>query len=182
ALAERGGAARLADFDLDGHRTATFRSVLYFSPERSTYGQPPVAMAGPAALMAYREAGGDAGGRFMQSLKSFLASRLFDGTFVFGCKFSLEQLVSLMLGELRTAAIRRLGATGDAVLIGRPVHFVVDAAGEVDPERDANALGRLAAAAELAGFRRVDFAYEQVAAAYEYERGLDHDELVLIDD
>ena len=182
ALAERGGAARLATFPLDGRQTATFRSVLYFSPERSTYGQVPRALAGPEALTAYRDAGGDAGGRFMQSLKSFLASRLFDGTFVFGWPFTLEQLVALMLGELRTAAMQQLGADGDAVLIGRPVHFVVDAAGDVDPERDRIALERLTRAAELAGFGRVAFAYEPVAAAYEYERGLDHDELVLIGD
>lgn len=182
ALAERRGAARLATFDLDGRPTATFRSVLYFHPERSTYGQTPRALAGPAALMGYRAAGGDAGGRFMQSLKSFLASRLFDGTFVFGWKFTLEQLVALMLGELRAAAMAQLGAAGDAVLIGRPVHFVVDAAGDVDPERDRAALDRLTRAATLAGFQRVAFAYEPVAAAYEYERGLDHDELVLIGD
>lgn len=182
ALAARGGAARLATFALDGHQTATFRSVLYFSPERATYGQAPRALAGPEALMGYRAAGGDAGGRFMQSLKSFLASRLFDGTFVFGWKFTLEQLVALMLGELRAAAMAQLGADGDAVLIGRPVHFVVDAAGEVDAERDRTALERLTRAAELAGFRRVAFAYEPVAAAHEYERGLDHDELVLIGD
>ena len=182
ALAHPGGAARLATFPLEGRQTATFRSVLYFSPERSRYGQTPVALAGPEALTAYREAGGDAGGRFMQCLKSFLASRLFDGTYVFGWKFTLEDLVALMLADLRAAAIAQLGAAGDAVLIGRPVHFVVDAAGEVDPERDANALARLTRAAEMAGFRRVEFAYEPVAAAYEYERGLDHDELVLIGD
>ena len=182
ALAERGGAARLATFALDGRQTATFRSVLYFSPERAAYGQTPSALAGPEALMAYREAGGEAGGRFMQSLKSFLASRLFDGTYVFGWKFTLERLVAAMLGRLRAAAITQLGAAGDAVLIGRPVHFVVDAAGDVDPERDATALTRLTRAAELAGFGRVDFAYEPVAAAYEYERSLDHDELVLIGD
>lgn len=182
ARAERGGAPRLARFALDGRDTATFRSVLYFSPERAAFGHPPAALAGPEALMAYRAAGGGAGGRFMQSLKSFLASRLFDGTYVYGWKFSLEQLVALMLGQLRTAAITQLGSDGDAVLIGRPVHFVVDAAGDVDPERDAAALARLTSAAQLAGFRRVAFAYEPVAAAYEYERGLDHDELVLIGD
>lgn len=182
ARAEPGGAARLATFDLDGCRTATFRSVLYFSPERATYGQVPPALTGPEALTAYRQAGGGAGGRFMQSLKSFLASRLFEGTYVFGWKFTLEALVALMLRDLRAAAMAQLGAAGDAVLIGRPVHFVVDAAGEVDPDRDAAALGRLTAAAELAGFRRIAFAYEPVAAAYEYERSLDHDELVLIGD
>ena len=182
ALAERGGAARLATFDLDGQQTATFRSVLYFSPDIARFGEVPPALAGPQALMAYRAAGGDAGGRFMQCLKSFLASRLFDGTYVFGWKFSLERLVGLMLAELRAAAIAQLGADGEAVLIGRPVHFVVDAAGDIDPERDANALTRLTRAAEQAGFRHVEFAYEPVAAAYEYERSLDHDELVLIGD
>jgi hypothetical chaperone protein len=118
----------------------------------------------------------------MQSLKSFLASRLFEGTSVFGWTFTLEQLVALMLADLRAAARTQLGASGDAVLIGRPVHFVVEAGGDGDAERDDAALDRLTRAAELAGFRRIAFAYEPVAAAYEYERGLDHDELVLIGD
>ena len=39
ALAHPGGAARLAPFPLAGRQTATFRSVLYFSPERSRCGQ-----------------------------------------------------------------------------------------------------------------------------------------------
>jgi hypothetical chaperone protein len=180
ARAERGGAARLARFDLDGQPTTTFRSVLYFSPERSTSGQRPTALAGPEALTAYREAGG--GGRFMQCLKSFLASRLFEGTHVFGWRYTLEDLVALMLEALRRAAVAQLGDAGEAVLIGRPVHYVVDAAGEVDPERDRQALERMTRAAQAAGFGRVEFAYEPVAAAYEYERGLDRDELVLIGD
>lgn len=178
----RDGRGLLARFDRDGAPTTTFRSVLYFSPELATSGQEPTALAGPQALAAYRQAGAGAGGRFMQSLKSFLASRLFDGTFVFGWKFSLEQLIARILGELRGAAMAQLGADGAAVLLGRPVHFVVDAGGAVDPERDTAALARLTRAAELAGFARVAFAYEPVAAAYEYERALDHDELVLIGD
>lgn len=118
----------------------------------------------------------------MQCLKSFLASRLFEGTQVFGWRFSLEELVAMMLAALRAAAIEQLGDRGEAVLLGRPVHYVVDAAGDVDPERDRHALDRMTRAALAAGFARVDFAYEPVAAAYEYERGLDHDELVLIGD
>lgn len=184
AVAQAGpdGAGHLARFELDGGLTSTFRSVLYFSPELSTYGQEPQALAGPRALMAYREAGHGGGGRFMQSLKSFLASRLFEGTFVFGWKFTLEQLISRMIRELREAAMAQLGADGRAVLIGRPVHFVVDGGGSVDLERDRGGLERLERAALLAGFERVAFAYEPVAAAYEYERALDHDELVLIGD
>ena len=180
ARAARGGAARLAAYTLEDQPTTTFRSVLFFSPERNTYGQRPSALAGPEALMAYREAGGS--GRFMQCLKSFLASRLFEGTHVFGWRFTLEELVALMLGALRAAAIEQLGDDGEAVLIGRPVHYVVDAAGDIDPERDRHALERMTRAAQTAGFRQVEFAYEPVAAAYEYERGLDHDELVLIGD
>lgn len=134
------GAARLATFALDGRRTATFRSVLYFSPEHVRWGEPPVALAGPAALSAYREAGAGGGGRFMQSLKSFLASRLFEGTSVFGWRLTLEELVAQMLAALRSAAIEQLGDPGDAVLLGRPVHFVVDAGAEGDPERDRAAL------------------------------------------
>ena len=181
ARATPDGAGRLARFTLDGQPTSTFRSVLYFSPEHSTYGHEPRPFAGPRALEAYREGSGG-GGRFMQSLKSFLASRLFEGTYVFGWKFSLEQLISRILAELRKAAMEQLGADGEAVLIGRPVHFVVGGGGDIDAERDRAALERLTHAAELAGFRRVAFAYEPVAAAYEYERGLDHDELVLIGD
>jgi len=177
----RDGASRLAQFRLDGQSTSTFRSVLYFSPEHSTYAQEPSAFAGPQALEAYRDAGGG-GGRFMQSLKSFLASRLFEGTYVFGWKFTLEQLISRMLAELRQAAITQLGADGAAVLIGRPVHFVVGSGGDIDAERDRAALDRLRLAAEMAGFERIAFAFEPLAAAYEYERGLDHDELVLIGD
>ena len=120
----------------------------------------------------------------MQCLKSFLASRLFDGTYVFGWKFTLEDLVALMLADLRAAAIAQLGA-GRRRRPHRPPRCTSSstAAGEVDPERDANALARLTRAAEMAGFRRVEFAYERRSPPpSEYERGLDHDELVLIGD
>ncbi|MGH7786477.1 MAG: Hsp70 family protein [Candidatus Binatia bacterium] len=182
ALATPEGGSRLAEYRLDGAPTATFRSVLYFSPEHSTYGQPPRAFAGPRAIEAYRDAGSGAGGRFMQSLKSFLASRLFDGTYVFGWRFTLEELIANLLGELRQAAEAQFGRLSGPVLIGRPVHFVVDAGGEIDPERDRIALARLRGAAARAGFETVHFEYEPVAAASQYERGLDHDELVLIGD
>jgi hypothetical chaperone protein len=52
-----------------------------------------------------------------------------------------------------------------------------------DTEADeALALKRLQTAGELAGFREVSFELEPVAAAYQYETQLDHDELVLIGD
>ena len=54
--------------------STTFRSVLYFlHPEEDDYGEPHVA-AGPQAIRGYLRA--DPKGRFMQSIKSFLRSRL----------------------------------------------------------------------------------------------------------
>jgi hypothetical chaperone protein len=182
ALAQADGSTRLAGFTLDGQPTSTFRSVLYFNPDDNLYGREPHALAGPRAIEAYRDAGTGAGGRFIQSLKSFLASRLFEGTHVFGWKFSLEDLIAIILRALRDAATAQFGARPGRVLIGRPVHFVVGGAGETDAERDAAALDRLRRAAARAGFDDVVFEYEPVAAAYQYERGLDHDELVLIGD
>jgi hypothetical chaperone protein len=182
ALARPDGSTRLASFTLDRRPTQTFRSVLYFNPEESTVGRQPHAVAGPRAIEVYREAGAGAGGRFIQSLKSFLASRRFDGTYVFGWKFTLEDLIAAILAALRRAAAEQFGAQRGRVVIGRPVHFVVGGSGESDPERDAVALTRLRSAAAQAGFDDVEFAYEPVAAAYQYERGLDHDELVLIGD
>jgi hypothetical chaperone protein len=176
------GDSRLAVFSLDGQPTTTFRSVLYFSPDDVVSGRRPRAVAGPRALEAYRDAGAGAGGRFMQSLKSFLASRLFEGTYVFGAKFTLEDLIAVILAELRTAAAQQFGTQDGRVLFGRPVHFVVEATGETDAERDTLAERRLRAAAERAGFTDVRFELEPVAAAHQYESGLDHDELVLIGD
>jgi hypothetical chaperone protein len=58
------------------------------------------------------------------------------------------------------------------------VHF----SGVRSEDDEALALSRLRAAIELAGFEHIVFEYEPVAAAYEYERQLDHDELILIAD
>src|SRR5215468_3627097 len=106
ALAQADGSTRLAAFSLDRQPTTTFRSVLYFNPDDNAVGRLPRAVAGPQAIEAYRDAGAGAGGRFIQSLKSFLASRLFDGTYVFGWKFTLEDLIAIILSTLRAAAVR----------------------------------------------------------------------------
>jgi hypothetical chaperone protein len=62
--------------------------------------------------------------------------------------------------------------------VGRPVRFV----GSESEEDEAFAIARLRQAFAAAGFARVDFEMEPVAAAYAYESTLDHDELILIGD
>ncbi|MBY0275693.1 Hsp70 family protein [Candidatus Binatia bacterium] len=179
-VARRDGNSRLAEFGEPGRRSLTFRSVLHFSGLDRKPKRRPEPTAGPWAIDSYRDEG--AGGRFLQSLKSHLASRTLSETYVFGWKFTLEDLVALILGELRRIARDELGDPGERVLLGRPVHFAAGPEGHVDEDGDARALARLEAAARQAGFTDVAFEFEPVAAAHEYERSLDHDELVLIGD
>jgi hypothetical chaperone protein len=176
AVAMPGGPTVLVSFEADGKRTTTFRSVLYFDPEARTPDRKPRAVAGPQAISRYLTA--ETRGRLMQSLKSHLASRLFRDTSVFGAKYTVEDLIAMILRELRQAARAQFGDLGSRVVVGRPVHF----SGAVSAADDALALGRLQRALEQAGFEEVEFEFEPVAAAYEFESQLDHDELILIAD
>lgn len=173
------GTCELARFPDGDGSTTTFRSVLHF-PTDADRGVRVRPVAGPTAIQSYLDEGCE--GRFLQSLKSHLASRLFTEAWIFGWKFTLEDLVAEILTPLREAAREQLGTAADRVLIGRPVHFVAGRERREDPESDAHAESRLRAAAKEAGFDTVELEYEPVAAAFEYERGLDHDELVLIGD
>jgi len=175
AIAGAGGAPRLAEFAGPDGEAPTFRSLLYF--DREDESAPPLVYAGPAALVAYLERDVH-GGRLIQSLKSFLASRLFTATEIFGRSYRLENLIGILLGRLREAAEAALGEPVTAAVVGRPVRFV----GAAGAEDDALALTRLRAALTNAGFRDVRFEYEPIGAARHYERGLEHDELLLIGD
>ena len=176
AVATADGAAQLATFEADSQRTATFRSILYFFDPRDEDAGGRQVVAGPAAIPAYREA--DPRGRFIQSMKAFLGSRLFEQTQLFNRVYRLEDLIAIIVRELRLAALEQFGDIGAAVVVGRPVRFA-GAPGEDDA---AFALERLQAGVRQGGFEQVTFEFEPVAAAAYYETQLDHDELVLIAD
>ena len=176
AMATPGREARLATFDDGGQQTTTCRSVLYFSPENLGPGGKPYAIAGPQAIRHYLDA--DTEGRLIQSMKSHVASRLFTHTTLFAYTFTIEELISVIIRELREAAQRQFGDIGTSVVVGRPVRF---SGAQGDNDEDI-ALRRLYTALEEGGFEHVVFEYEPVAAAYHYEQQLDHDELVLIAD
>jgi len=176
AIAGEDRRPRLARFPTPDGETQVFRSILHFDSERREPSGRLIPAAGPRALELYREGGG--GGRLLQSLKSFLASRLFTLTSVYGTMLSLETLIGYVLKSLRAASEESLGDLGTRAIVGRPVRF---ADGDT-PEAEALALSRLRSAYLAAGFSEVEFEYEPVAAAYHYELGLDHDELVLIAD
>jgi hypothetical chaperone protein len=149
--------------------TETYRSVIYFEPQMA-------GVSGPRAIERYLAA--DEKGRLIQSLKSFLATRLFTGTAIYGRQFSVEDLIAVMLRDLRIQAEEQVGKFEGPIVVGRPVRYST-----ADTEDDNQfAIKRLKVALEKAGIGPVIFEYEPVAAAYFYESGLDHDELILIGD
>src|ERR1700733_14178187 len=156
--------------------TFSFRSVLYLQQVKQAGRAQTHTWTGPAAIEHYLAA--ENKGRLIQSLKSYLSDRSLTGTAVFGRHCTLEDLISRILADLRRHAESQFHAGISYAMVGRPVRFV----GAETAEDETFALGRLREAFAEAGFERIDFEMEPVAAAYAYEATLDHDELILIGD
>src|ERR1043166_1537631 len=176
AVAHDGEEARLASFADGGGTTTSFRSILYFPAKDRSSTVKTETKTGPEAISSYLDA--DTKGRLILSVKSYLGSRLFTSTQINGRYYTLEDLIAIILRRLRMAVIDKFGVSATSVVIGRPVRF----AGAETEMDETLALNRLRSAADLAGFSDVTFELEPVAAAYQYETQLDHDELVLIGD
>ena len=156
--------------------TESFRSVLYLEQRKHAGRTQIKGFTGPAAIEHYLQA--EHKGRLIQSLKSYLTSRTLTGTEVFGRRYSVEDLISRILTDLRLNAERQFGQPIRHATVGRPVRFV----GAESVEDDDFAVERLRQAFLHAGFESVAFEMEPIAAAYAYESTLDHDELILIGD
>lgn len=177
ALLNRNSGIELASFPSLAGPVESFRSVLYLEQVKTGSGpRKSHALTGPAAIEHYLQA--EEKGRLVQSLKSHLSSRSLTGTEVFGRRYKLEDLIARILGDLRKHAAKQFGRPIRYAMVGRPVRFV----GAERPEDDEFAVSRLREAFTAAGFDRVDFEMEPVAAACAYEATLDHDELILIGD
>ncbi len=178
SIMDPGQSPKLMRFYRDSGPTAMFRSVLYFTPEALETQRRPAPVCGPQGIDLYLEED-DGSGRLMQSLKTWLASTSFTHTIVGPrARFTLEELIALIVRDMRMEAEATLGPLGNRVTVGRPVHLSRPA----NPERDEHAIGRLRKALAMAGFDEVNFVYEPLAAAYHYEQRLEHDEVVLIAD
>jgi hypothetical chaperone protein len=179
AIKNGAGAPDLVTFPTARGLTESFRSVLFLQQLKHAGRTQLKSFTGPQAIEHYLDPDhGHEQGRLIQSLKSYLPSRTLTGTEVFGRRYTLEDLITRILTDLRLAAEKHLGHPVRRATVGRPVRFV---AAET-PEDDAFAVSRLANAFQLAGFEHVDFEMEPIGAAYAYESTLDHDELILIGD
>ena len=149
----------------DGPDTATYRTALTFWRE----GRRVAHASGPAAIARAARPVGEQ--RFVQSLKTYLASRAFTDTRLYGTRFTIEALVAIFLRDLTAG-----GPFPAAVVSGRPVVFAGANADE------ALAVARLRTAYADAGLPAVDLAYEPLGAAYWYARDLAREETVLVAD
>jgi len=119
-----------------------------------------------------------ADGRLMRSLKSVLGTGLIgDSTRVKARSYGFLEILGIFIGELKLRAEGELEQGIDSVVCGRPVHFVDD-----DTAADAAAQGQLESAVRAQGFAHVDFQFEPIAAALDYERQVTSEKLALIVD
>lgn len=167
---------QLATFPFDGAMVDAYRSLLYLEQMKERGRSTVKSFTGPEGIEQYLAA--ETKGRLIQSLKSFLSSRLLESTEIFGKLYTVEELIARILQDLRARAEQQFGVTIDSVVAGRPVRFV----GSSSEADDDFAQSRLQQAFQLAGFESGKFEMEPVAAAHYYESTLDHDELILIGD
>lgn len=147
----------------------TLPSVVFFNADEDEVSFGRLALA--AYLDGYE-------GRLMRSMKSLLGTALFDGqTEVQGRALPFKELLTLFIGELKRRAEHAAGQTFRQAVFGRPVHFIDD-----DKKADQQAQNSLEAVARAVGFTDIEFQFEPIAAAIDYESRIQREELVLVAD
>jgi hypothetical chaperone protein len=117
-------------------------------------------------------------GRFMRSLKRLLGTSLMtQATVVNGKPRYFDTIIADFMKHLKARAEVVAAAPLDAVVMGRPVHFV-----DGDNTADQHAEAQLAAVARQAGFAHVQFQFEPIAAAFAHERRVAREKLALVVD
>lgn len=104
----------------------------------------------------------NAPGRLFQSLKSHLRDRSFNGTDVFGVRYTIETLIAVVLGMVIERIEAQTGEKVTEIVLGRPVHY------STDNNLDSLALERMTNACHEAGLPPFRFLFEPTAAALAY--------------
>ena len=174
AWAGEGEAAAPIAFRFAGAELTAFRSALCFWDEGDEHAPRVRSEAGPWAIEHFLEATSEV--RFIQSLKSFAASRLFERTGIFGRAYKFEDLFSTFFRRVREHAAPQLDDLPKQLVVGRPVEYV---GSHPDP---ALAMRRYEAALAPFGFARILQVYEPVAAAFFFAQKLRDHATVLVAD
>ena len=174
ALAEGDGSTQSMPFTSSAGTADTMRTALSFMKDRQLGAQALKVEAGQAAIRAFIANPGDC--RFLQSIKIFAASPLFQGTLIFARRHQFEDLMEIFLRRLSAYAGDAWPQDISRIVVGRPVQF---AGASADP---ALALQRYDAALQRLGFPEISYVYEPVAAAYYFAQTLERDANVLVAD
>ena len=167
-LATAGGNAPPRLLPLEGDRV-TIPSAIFFDFANDA------TLFGRAAVAEYI-AGGD--GRLLRSLKSVLGSDLAaESIRIKRSVIPFTGVLGRFVGELKRRAEVDVDAALGDVVVGRPVHFVDD-----DPAADARAQATLQTTVKAQGFRHIEFQFEPIAAALDYEQQVTREELGLVID
>jgi len=152
----------------------SMRTALSFLKDRQLGAGALKVEAGQAAIRAFIDNPGEC--RFLQSIKTFAASALFQGTLVHARRFQFEDLMEVFLKRLEAYAGDGWPSDAKRLVAGRPVHF---AGANPDPDL---ATSRYNEALTRLGFPEIHYVYEPVAAAFYFAQNLKADATVLVAD
>jgi hypothetical chaperone protein len=117
-------------------------------------------------------------GRLLRSLKSVLGTSLMEETTqIKHQELAFSDILGLFIGHLKHQTETVCGQLLDRIVLGRPVNFV-----DHNPEADRKAAQTLAQIAADQGFRHIEFQYEPIAAALDYEQQVTAETIALIVD
>ncbi|MGZ2405539.1 Hsp70 family protein [Rhizobium leguminosarum] len=169
-----GGATRSMAFTSTEGTADSMRTALSFMKDAQLGASALKVEAGHAAIRQFIDNPGEC--RFLQSIKTFAASALFQGTLIFAKRHNFEDLMEVFVRRLRNYAGDNWPSDVSRIVTGRPVHF---AGASPDPalatERYNEALSRF-------GFPEIHYVYEPVAAAFYFAQNLKRDATLLVAD
>ena len=174
AIAHPDGRTESLKFDCGGELFRVYMSALLFWEERRDGALQSRVESGPWAIEQFLEGSGTH--RFIQSFKTFAASRSFKDTRIFRKRFEFEDLLAAFFRTLwRNAGASPVDGAG-RIVVGRPVRFA-----GANPD-DALASARYRAAFDRLGLRDELYVYEPVGAAFFFAQRLREDAVVLVAD
>ncbi|WP_454848784.1 Hsp70 family protein [Rhizobium binxianense] len=169
-----GGTTQSMNFTSAAGTADSMRTALSFMKDAQLGSSVLKVEAGHAAIRQFIDNPGEC--RFLQSIKTFAASALFQGTLIFAKRHNFEDLMEIFIRRLRHYAGGDWPSEVSRIVAGRPVHF---AGANPDPalatERYNKALARF-------GFPEIHYVYEPVAAAFYFAQNLTSDATVLVAD
>jgi hypothetical chaperone protein len=174
AVARPDGEVAVVKFGHGDDLLRIYASALCFWEERDNQVPQIRVEGGPWAVEQFLDGVGPH--RFIQSFKTFAASKAFQETWIFRRKFRFEDLLAAFLRTLVRHADVELNIPDSPIVVGRPVRF----AGS-HPD-DSLAMGRYAASFEQVGVKKLHYVYEPAGAAFFFARRVAQTATVLIAD